>query len=71
LLLDFLLISTQSKHHSNTCPKCAVLSGLFRARLLKVLLEEGVIRQQIADLLLTWNHHSGFNEELLPHLSRI
>lgn len=38
-----------------------VIAGLFRARLLKVLLEEGVIRQQIVDLLLTWNHHSGFN----------
>lgn len=38
-----------------------VIAGLFRARLLKVLLDEGVIRQQIVDLLLTWNHHSGFN----------
>jgi len=38
-----------------------VVAGLFRARLLKVLLDEGVISQQIVDLLLTWNHHSGFN----------
>ena len=38
-----------------------VIAGLFRARLLKVLLEEGVISQQIVDLLLRWNHHSGFN----------
>ena len=38
-----------------------VIAGLFRARLLKVLLDEGVISQQIVDLLLTWNHHSGFN----------
>jgi hypothetical protein len=34
-----------------------VIAGLFRARLLKVLLDEGVISQQIVDLLLTWNHH--------------
>jgi hypothetical protein len=34
-----------------------VLAGLCRARLLKVLLDEGVISQQIVDLLLTWNHH--------------
>jgi len=38
-----------------------VIAGLFRARLLKVLLDEGVISQQIVDLLLTWNHHSGFH----------
>ena len=38
-----------------------VIAGLFRARLLKVLLGEGVISQQIVDLLLSWNHHSGFN----------
>jgi len=38
-----------------------VIAGLFRARLLKVLLDEGVISQQIVDLLLSWNHHSGFN----------
>jgi len=40
----------------------SVIAGLFRARLLKVLLDEGVISQQMVDLLLTWNHHSGFNE---------
>ena len=28
-----------------------------RALLLKVLLDEGVISQQIVDLLLSWNHH--------------
>jgi len=39
----------------------SVIAGLFRARLLKVLLDEGVISQQMVDLLLTWNHHSGFN----------
>jgi hypothetical protein len=38
-----------------------VIAGLFRARLLKVLLDEGVISQQIVDLLLSWIHHSGFN----------
>ena len=39
----------------------SVIAGLFRARLLSVLLDEGVISQQMVDLLLTWNHHSGFN----------
>jgi hypothetical protein len=38
-----------------------MIAGLFRTRLLKVLLDEGVISQQIVDLLLIWNHHSGFN----------
>ena len=38
-----------------------VIAGLFRARLLKVLLDEGIISQQMVDLLLGWNHNSGFN----------
>ena len=38
-----------------------VFAGLFRARLLKALLDDGVISQQIVDLLLTWNHHSRFH----------
>jgi hypothetical protein len=47
--------------HELTRISSPVIAGLFRARLLKVLLDEGVISQQIVDLLLTWNHHSGFN----------
>ena len=36
--------------------------GIYcRARLLKVLLDEGIISQQMVDLLLGWNHNSGFN----------
>ena len=47
--------------HELTRISSPVIAGLFRARLLKVLLDEGVISQQIVDLLLSWNHHSGFN----------
>ena len=39
----------------------SVIAGLFRARLLKALLDEGVISRELVDLLLGWNHHSGFN----------
>jgi hypothetical protein len=38
-----------------------VISEIFRARLLSVLLEEGVITQELIDMLMTWNHNSGFN----------
>jgi hypothetical protein len=47
--------------HELTRISSPVIAGLFRARLLKVLLDEGVISQRIVDLLLAWNHHSGFN----------
>ena len=30
-------------------------------RLLTVLLEQGVIKQELINMLLCWNHHSGFN----------
>jgi hypothetical protein len=33
----------------------------FRARLLAVLLEQGVTTQELIDVLLIWNHNSGFN----------
>jgi len=39
----------------------AVIARLFRARLLDMLKTEGVIRQEVVDLLLSWNHNSGFN----------
>ena len=38
-----------------------VISEIFRARLLSVLLEEGAITQGLIDMLMTWNHNSGFN----------
>jgi len=38
-----------------------VISRLFRGRLLEVLQAEGIISQEIVDLLMSWNHNSGFN----------
>ncbi|MGA1826571.1 MAG: transposase [bacterium] len=38
-----------------------IIAQLFRARLLSVLLRKGVIRQELIDLLMSWNHTSGFN----------
>ena len=38
-----------------------VIAKIFRARLLAVLLEQGIIRQELIDLLMSWNHNSGFN----------
>ena len=39
----------------------SVIAEIFRARLLAVLLEQGVIRQELINMLMCWNHHSGFN----------
>ncbi len=38
-----------------------MIAEIFRARLLSVLLEQGVITQELIDLLMSWNHNSGFN----------
>ena len=38
-----------------------VIAKLFRARLLSVLLRKGTIKQELIDLLMSWNHNSGFN----------
>ena len=38
-----------------------VIAKIFRARLLAVLLEQGIIKQELIDLLMSWNHNSGFN----------
>lgn len=38
-----------------------VIAEIFRARLLTVLFEQGVIKQELIDLLMSWNHNSGFN----------
>jgi hypothetical protein len=38
-----------------------VIAKLFRARLLSVLLRKGVIKQELIDLVMSWNHNSGFN----------
>ena len=39
------------------CP-CGSKQG---ARLLTVLLGEGGIKQELINMLMSWNHHSGFN----------
>jgi len=39
----------------------SVIAELFRARLLTVLLGQGVITQELINMLKSWNHHSGFN----------
>ena len=38
-----------------------VIAEIFRARLLSVLLKKGIIKQELIDLLMRWNHNSGFN----------
>ena len=38
-----------------------VIAEIFRARLLTVLLKQGVITQELINMLMSWNHHSGFN----------
>ena len=47
--------------HEQTNISTSVIAEIFRARLLTVLLEEGVITQELTDMLMTWNHNSGFN----------
>ena len=37
-----------------------VIAEMFRARLLAVLLKQDVITQDLIDLLMSWNHNSGF-----------
>ena len=38
-----------------------VIAEIFRARLLTVLLKQGVITQELINMLMSWNHHSSFN----------
>ena len=38
-----------------------VIAEIFRARQLTVLLGHGVITQELINMLMSWNHHSGFN----------
>lgn len=47
--------------HEQTSVATTVIAEMFRARLLKVLLGQGVITQELIDILMTWNHNSGFN----------
>ncbi len=39
----------------------SVIAEIFRARLLTTLLEHGVITQELINMLMSWNHQSGFN----------
>ncbi len=47
--------------HEQTNISTTVIAEIFRARLLTVLLEQGVITQELIDMLMTWNHNSGFS----------
>ncbi len=57
LLYLIEILSSQDSASGSRGISSPVIAGLFRAGLLKVLLDEGVISQQIVDLLLSWNHH--------------
>ena len=46
---------------SKKYPSAQVITQLFRARLLKVLIKEGVIQEELVEMLMSWNHNSGFN----------
>ena len=37
-----------------------VISKIFRARLLTTLIRQELNAPEIVDLLISWNHHSGF-----------
>ena len=47
--------------HEQTNISTTVIAKIFRARLLTILLAKGVITQELIDMLMTWNHNSGFN----------
>lgn len=42
-------------------PSSQLIAQIFRARLLKVLVKEGIITEELVKMLLSWNHNSGFN----------
>ncbi len=42
-----------------------VIADIFRARLLTVLLGQGVITQELINMLMSWNHHSVFNVHVM------
>lgn len=45
-------------------PSAQVIARLFRAKLLKVLIKEDVIQYELVEMLMSWNHNSGFNVHL-------
>jgi hypothetical protein len=46
---------------SQKYPSAHVITQLFRARLLKVLIKEDVIQEELVEMLMSLNHNSGFN----------
>ncbi len=49
---------------SEKSPSASVIAQLFRAHLLKVLIKVGGIHEELVNMLLSWNHNSGFNVHL-------
>lgn len=47
--------------HKQTNISTTVIAEIFRARLLAVLLKQGIITGELIDMLMTWKHNSGFN----------
>ena len=47
--------------HEKMIISTTVIVEIFRARLLTVILAQGVITQELINMLMTWNHNSGFN----------
>ncbi|MCP4295977.1 MAG: hypothetical protein GY786_10250 [Proteobacteria bacterium] len=43
-----------------TYPSAQIITQLFRARLLKVLIKENVIQEELEEMLMSWNHNVGF-----------
>ncbi|MCP4294871.1 MAG: hypothetical protein GY786_04635, partial [Proteobacteria bacterium] len=41
-------------------PSAQVIPQLFRARLLKVLIKKHVVQEELIEMLMSWNHNSGF-----------
>jgi len=46
------------------------LAELFRARLLKLLVKEGVIDESFVAMLMKWNHTSGFNVDNFVRIAK-
>jgi hypothetical protein len=54
-------IIKEGKFYEQTNISTDVIAKIFRARLLAVLLDQGIIKQELIDLVMSWNHTSGFN----------
>ena len=47
-----------------------MISEIFRARLLTTFLRQELIAREIVDLLISWNHHSGFQVHYEQQMNR-